>query len=190
MKRNLKEDTTAPSCSVSITGPGWWRESLFVTLDHPLLRLTPRLRRLPIVRIFYVFNLFVLMVLVRAHTSIPLPKILAWSDDAMNVIGTEYIIMSHVTGDQLHTVWPKLDPRLHFSSVKALVDYMCQLSKLSFPAYGSIYFEDGPLSSSEMIVIGDGFCIGPSCHPEYWPGTPGEPRSYTRRSPNRGPCKY
>ncbi|TVY71537.1 Altered inheritance of mitochondria protein [Lachnellula suecica] len=135
----------------------------FRTLDHPLLRLTPRLRQLPI--------------------------ILAWSDDAMNVIGTEYIIMSHVTGDQLHTVWPKLDPRLHFSSVKALVDYMCQLSKLSFPAYGSIYFEDGPLSSSEMIVIGDGFCIGPSCHPEYWPGTPGEPRSYTRRSPNRGPWR-
>ncbi|KAI2794253.1 hypothetical protein POX_a00845 [Penicillium oxalicum] len=31
-------------------------------------------------------------------TSIPIPKILDWSDDAVNSIGSEYIIMDHAAG--------------------------------------------------------------------------------------------
>ncbi|KAJ5246157.1 hypothetical protein N7468_001140, partial [Penicillium chermesinum] len=39
-------------------------------------------------------------------TSIPIPKILDWSDDGANNIGSEYIIMDHAAGIQLHQKWP------------------------------------------------------------------------------------
>ncbi len=85
---------------------------------------------------------------------------LAWSDKATNPAQTEYIIMSHGPWSSASQVCPKMHPRYHLPCVKILVDYMRQLSKLSFPAYGSLYFEDGPLSPSEKISIGDEFCIG------------------------------
>ncbi|KAJ5709857.1 hypothetical protein N7493_009449, partial [Penicillium malachiteum] len=40
------------------------------------------------------------------NTSIPIPKILDWSDDATNCIGSEYTVMEHVAGIQLHQKWP------------------------------------------------------------------------------------
>ncbi|RMD41183.1 hypothetical protein DV735_g3962, partial [Chaetothyriales sp. CBS 134920] len=41
------------------------------------------------------------MAYVRSFTKIPVPKVLDWSDDATS-IGTEYIIMEHAPGVQLH----------------------------------------------------------------------------------------
>ncbi|KAJ5826908.1 hypothetical protein N7447_003671 [Penicillium robsamsonii] len=32
------------------------------------------------------------------NTSIPIPEILDWSDDAVNIVGSEYIIMEHAAG--------------------------------------------------------------------------------------------
>jgi hypothetical protein len=39
--------------------------------------------------------------IVQAKTSIPIPKILDWSDDAANSIGSEYIVIDHAAGIQL-----------------------------------------------------------------------------------------
>ncbi|EDN03226.1 predicted protein [Histoplasma mississippiense (nom. inval.)] len=40
--------------------------------------------------------------IVQAKTSIPIPPILDWSNDSTNSIGSEYIIMEHAAGVQLH----------------------------------------------------------------------------------------
>ncbi|KAF3009677.1 hypothetical protein E8E13_008293 [Curvularia kusanoi] len=49
------------------------------------------------------------------HTTIPIPKILAWSDDPSNPIGSEYIVMEHASGVSLHQRWSTMDlsERLH-----------------------------------------------------------------------------
>ncbi|KAI9036177.1 uncharacterized protein KD926_002207 [Aspergillus affinis] len=41
-------------------------------------------------------------------TSIPIPKILDWSDDAGNSVGSKYIIMEHAAGVPLQQKWPYL----------------------------------------------------------------------------------
>lgn len=47
-------------------------------------------------------------VLVQINTSIPIPEILDWSDDASNTIGSEYIIMEYAGGVPLHQRWPTM----------------------------------------------------------------------------------
>ena len=39
--------------------------------------------------------------IIQSNTSIPIPKILDWSDDAANSVGSEYIIIEHIAGVQL-----------------------------------------------------------------------------------------
>ena len=45
---------------------------------------------------------------------------------------------------------------------------------LEFPAYGSLYFSDGPLESHMKVPFEQGFCIGPHCSPDFWNRNPEE----------------
>lgn len=97
--------------------------------------------------------------------------------------------MEHVAGVQLVKAWSKMDPMQHFDCVRGLAGHLREITKLSFPAYGSIYFDTAPLHASQKIHLKEGFCIGPATSPDYWLGTPEEERYYSRRPHNRGPCK-
>jgi len=130
-----------------------------------------------------------LTTLVRKNTNIPVPKVLEWNDDETNPIGTEYIIMEHAPGVQLHGLWPGMIPEQHMLTVKALTKLIQSMATLEFPAYGSLYFADAPIEQQFKVPLGD-FCIGPHCGREYWDCTAGEARYYDQRKPNRGPCKY
>ena len=107
----------------------------------------------------------------------------------MNSIGTEYIIMEHAPGVQLHGKWPEMNPVQHMRCVRALAKTIKSMAALSFPAYGSIYFADAQLDPHRTIPLGD-FCIGPNCMREYWDCNPGESRYYQQRKLNNGPCKF
>ena len=126
---------------------------------------------------------------VRKHTSIPVPAVLDWSDDPANAIGTEFIIMKHVAGVQLHHEWPSMNVVQHISVVSSLAITIQELSKLEFLYYGSLYYADAPVDKNDLIPIADGFCIGPHCFNRYWPVIVGDDRYYQRRPPNRGPCE-
>jgi hypothetical protein len=56
--------------------------------------------------------------LVRNHTTIPVPKVLAWSSDASNQIGTEYIIMEEVPGVQVFKKWDDMGEYNRISLIK------------------------------------------------------------------------
>lgn len=126
--------------------------------------------------------------LVRGFTKIPMPKVLDWSDDATS-IGTEYIIMEHAPGVQLHAKWPSMSPHQHMLCVKNVALIMTEMARLPFPAYGSLYFADAPIDPNMKINFVNGFCIGPHCGTQYWDCNVGEARFYEERPPNRGPCK-
>jgi hypothetical protein len=113
----------------------------------------------------------------------PMPTVLAWSEDPANVVRCEYIIMEHASGVQLHTHWPSMNGRQHLDCIQQLMGYMRELSRLTFPAYGCLYFTDAPLSNAPKVDIGDGFCVGPNCHPESWSVI--QPRIYNRVAPNQ-----
>ncbi|CZT04058.1 uncharacterized protein RCO7_05657 [Rhynchosporium graminicola] len=127
------------------------------------------------------------MAYMRSYTKIPVPKVLDWSDDDSNSIGTEYIIMEHVPGVQLHEKWPSMSPHQHMLCVKRATFMVTEMAKLPFPAYGSLYFADAPIDPTSKIEFVNGFCIGPHCGTRYWDCNAGETRSYEERPPNRGP---
>jgi hypothetical protein len=126
---------------------------------------------------------------VRQHTSIPVPAVLDWSDDPANSIGTEFIIMEHAPGVNLHHRWETMNSEQRMRVVQSL-GLMCkQMASLQFPAYGSLYFSGRGVPNSDEFPVSDEYSIGPHCGNRYWQTTPGDNRWYDRRPPNRGPCK-
>ena len=128
--------------------------------------------------------------LVQSKTSIPIPKILDWSDDASNPIRSEYIIMEHAQGVSLHQRWPELDIGGQLRCIEAIYKKLVQAARLRFSGYGSLYFADTPyIAASEKLPLNQEFCIGPHCGSIYWNCNPIQPRYYHKVMPNRGPCK-
>jgi hypothetical protein len=56
--------------------------------------------------------------LVKNHTSLPVPEIFAWSSDASNPVGAEYIIMEKARGVQLFKVWDTISDSSKLSLIK------------------------------------------------------------------------
>ncbi|OAX82056.1 hypothetical protein ACJ72_03598 [Emergomyces africanus] len=121
--------------------------------------------------------------------SLPIPKILAWSDDSSNPVGIEYIIQEHADGVQLLERWPFMDPLQRMRCTKALSLKIVEMASLDFPAYGSIYFADAPIERGLKIPLEDGFCIGPYCNFPFWNCGLGEADLYSKPNSNRGPWK-
>lgn len=129
--------------------------------------------------------------LVQAKTSVPLPTILDWSDDATNnIIGSEYIIMEHAPGVPLREKWHEMAGDERVRCIDVINRRMKEIVDLEFPAFGSIYFTDAPFDSSSKLSLDEDFCIGPHCNPRYWDCHVSERRYYHYTKPNHGPCKF
>ena len=125
---------------------------------------------------------------VHAKTSIPIPDILDWSDDASNAIGSEYIIMEHAQGVQLHDKWPLMTGDQQIRCIEAVYREVKEVVDLDFHSFGSLYFLDAPLNAVSKLPFSDRFCIGPHCGARYWDCDVGQPRYYHHSKPNQGPC--
>ncbi|KAH7348627.1 kinase-like domain-containing protein [Rhexocercosporidium sp. MPI-PUGE-AT-0058] len=123
----------------------------------------------------------------QTNTSIPIPKILDWSNDASNSIGSEYIIMEHAAGVQLHQRWPTMAGDQQVRCINAIYQKVKEMVDIKFPAYGSLYFVDAPLDSGSKQTLNKRFCIGPHCGAIYWNCNVGESRYYHNTKPNQGP---
>ncbi|KAJ5426904.1 hypothetical protein N7465_001974 [Penicillium sp. CMV-2018d] len=118
-------------------------------------------------------------------TSIPIPEILDWSDDAVNIVGSEYIIMEHAAGIPLQQKWPYMSGDQKVACIDAIYKKLREMVDLNFSAYGSLYFSTTPLGSSSRLPLDDDFCLGPHCGTRYW--ACGDPRYYQHTAPNQGP---
>jgi aminoglycoside phosphotransferase (APT) family kinase protein len=126
---------------------------------------------------------------VQAETNIPIPRILDWSDDASNVIGSEYIVMEYASGIPLHKKWPTMDVSDQIRCIKAICQKLKEIVDLDFPAYGSLYFAETPYLPNSKLTLNREFCIGPHCGTMYWNCNVGKPRYCHDVKPNQGPCK-
>jgi hypothetical protein len=126
---------------------------------------------------------------VQAETGIPIPKILDWSDDASNAIGSEYIIMEHASGISLHEKWPIMNVSDQIRCIGAICQKLKEIVDLNIPAYGSLYFVGTPYLRTSKVPLNQEFCIGPHCGAMYWNCNVGQPRYYHDVKPNQGPCK-
>ena len=125
---------------------------------------------------------------VQRNTSIPIPKILDWSDDATNCVGSEYIVMEYVAGVHLHQKWPYMSGDQKVKCIDAIYRKLKEVADINFPAYGSLYFSTSSLGSFATLLIEGGFCLGPHCGIRYW--NCGDSRYYKHGIPNYGPCEH
>lgn len=108
--------------------------------------------------------------LVRKHTNIPIPKVLDWSDDTNNEIGSEYIIMECVSGDLLAYRWLTMTDEEKINFVTNFHEATKDLPRFRFPGYGALYFRNRPLPAPHIVIndIDDEFSIGPHCGVRFW----------------------
>lgn len=127
------------------------------------------------------------MTYLRSHTTLPVPRILDWSDDSSNPIGAEYIIMENVAGVRLHERWSTMTSLQHMRCVKELSMMIKEMVAITFPGYGSLYFSDAPFDPHLKLELDHGFCIGPHCESTYWNCNTNENRIYGNSNNNHGP---
>ena len=73
---------------------------------------------------------------VRSETSVPIPKVLAWSSKSdSSSVGAEYIIMEHIPGVALNEVWRKMTKLQHFNLIERMGGLVKQLCALEFGAF-------------------------------------------------------
>lgn len=127
---------------------------------------------------------------VRSKTRLPVPDVIDWSDDGANPIGSEFIIMDCVPGVQLHVAWPDMSGVQQLECIRSMYESLKEVVDLSFPAYGSIYF-NGRVEAEAARDLDERFVIGPHCNARYYweagvrPGGGG----LCGRG-NRGPCEF
>ncbi|KAL4935124.1 hypothetical protein BDV06DRAFT_217657 [Aspergillus oleicola] len=111
---------------------------------------------------------------------IPAPQVFAWSADAENPVGSEYIIMEHAPGTKLDDVWNDLSLEEKVAIVKNLVSLQKKMLSLSFNRYGNLYYaSDNIQGAVPAEVTGDvptdvketilrRFAIGPVADRAFW----------------------
>lgn len=125
---------------------------------------------------------------------IPVPRVYAWSSQAGNEVGCEYIIMEKATGKPLEHRWFNLTAKEQIRLVTSYAEIERKLFAFPFGSYGSIYYKytlpqnlQGSLyASGTKDDDGDSqrFCIGPIADYMFWRG------KRSQLEINRGPCKH
>lgn len=69
----------------------------------------------------------------------PVPKVFAYASEANNPVGVEWILMEHVSGEEMGRAWPQLDYHQKEHLAQNLVDIYDQLFRLKGPGIGGIY---------------------------------------------------
>ncbi|SMQ47571.1 unnamed protein product [Zymoseptoria tritici ST99CH_3D7] len=105
---------------------------------------------------------------VKSKTSVPVPRVLAWSSKAeSNHVGIEYIIMEHMSGVALTDVWPHMTELQHIEFIESLGAMVKELCALDFAALGSLYLNT-PDKPAPTHPIDEEYCIGPHCGRQFW----------------------
>lgn len=126
--------------------------------------------------------------LIRSN-GIAVPKVLAYSINSENAVGSEYIIMEKVSGKSIGDTWFDLTEKQRVKVILGIVKLEAKLFTIDLPAYGSIYHPVDLPSDMGRVPLepqtsGQDFCVGPDAALKWW---------YKERSlldVERGPCKY
>jgi hypothetical protein len=127
---------------------------------------------------------------VKDKTCMPVPQVLAWSSKPESgSVGTEYIILEHVSGVPLKAMWSRTTQVQHFDLIASIGKLMKQLCTLEFGAFGSLYLNtaDKPPGTH---AIDEKYCIGPHCGRHFWDCNDGMTTHAIVPMGFQGPCKF
>jgi len=101
---------------------------------------------------------------VREHTSLPVPRIIAYNSTTENELGFEWILMEKIPGVSLKSVWHKMGMEVKERETRLVARYVQQLyDRCSFDVIGNLYFREDLLDGTVRTVptTDDRFVIGP-----------------------------
>ncbi|KAJ5213404.1 hypothetical protein N7449_000573, partial [Penicillium cf. viridicatum] len=101
------------------------------------------------------------LALLRAH-GVPVPKVLAYSPDQTNAVGTEYMLLERLEGTPLSGQWFSMDTKTRVKIMRQIVDMERQFMSINFPASGSLYHRRDLDSSQHFIPVSDDIVVGPT----------------------------
>ncbi|KAF7712895.1 Uncharacterized protein PECH_002549 [Penicillium ucsense] len=107
------------------------------------------------------------LALLRAH-GVPVPKVLAYSPDQTNAVGTEYILLERLEGTPLSDQWFSMDTKTRVKIMRQIVDVERRFMSIHFPASGSLYHRRDLDSSQHVIPVLDDIVVGPTAQHEWW----------------------
>lgn len=131
------------------------------------------------------------LALLRAR-GVPVPKVLGYSLDRTNPVGTEYTILEKIDGTPLSEQWFSMDNKTQVKIMRQIIDNEIRFMSSRFPASGSLFFrrdlKKSPftvtLSEQSDVSAADQLVVGPTVQYEWW---------YRERAlvdVDRGPCIY
>lgn len=123
------------------------------------------------------------LALLRAH-GVPVPKVLAYSPNNTNAVGTEYMILEKLEGTPLSEQWFSMDTKTRVKVMRQIVDLERQFMSIEFPASGSLYHRRDLDGSQHLVPVSGDIVVGPTAQHEWW---------YRERGSlkvDRGPCKF
>lgn len=105
---------------------------------------------------------------------IPVPKVLGYSSQSTNPVGTEYLLLEKLQGTPLGERWFTLDTKAQVKIMRQVVNLETRFMKICFPASGSLYFEKDLTNSEAKITVSgppsetDSIVVGPTAEYEWW----------------------
>ncbi|KIW77969.1 hypothetical protein Z517_07802 [Fonsecaea pedrosoi CBS 271.37] len=128
----------------------------------------------------------------RAELNLPVPKVLAWSDNKDNTVGCEYMILEEAVGADLKSTWPRLSVKQRIGVVDQIITIQERLLEASkrFQGYGSLYFTEDAAKFKFRRQIklsaanSSRFIIGPLAHGHFMESVLWESDF------DSGPCKF
>lgn len=77
---------------------------------------------------------------IHAHTSIPVPEVIAYDSRADNTLGFEWVLLEKMEGSCLHDVWEKMPFRSKVDLTIHMASLLGQLHNMQFTQIGNLYF--------------------------------------------------
>lgn len=114
-----------------------------------LLRVT-----LPVEPFFKTESEVATIAFLRAKTSIPIPRIIAWNSSPAGDLGFEWILMEKMNGVPLTEIWRKIPWDRKLVLVEEVAELMLQLNEHEFNSIGGLYFKtalDGKVKDRKRL---------------------------------------
>ncbi|KXG46408.1 Aminoglycoside phosphotransferase [Penicillium griseofulvum] len=107
------------------------------------------------------------LALLRTH-DVPVPKVLAYSPDRTNAVGSEYILLEKIEGIPLSDQWFSMDNKTRVKVMRQIVDVESRFMSIHLPASGSLYHSHDLHDSQYSIPVSADIVVGPTARHEWW----------------------
>ncbi|KGO64142.1 Aminoglycoside phosphotransferase [Penicillium italicum] len=153
--------------SITKLAEGGFNRVLQVTFDDGYAVLARLPYKTTVPKHYAVASEAATLALLRAH-GVPVPKVLAYSPDQTNAVGTEYILLERLEGTPLSDQWFSMDTKTRVKVMRQIVDIERLFMSIHLPASGSLYHRRDLDGSQHFIPVSDDIVVGPTAQHEWW----------------------